>query len=83
MPTRTNSRTQVLYRAALDLPPPLAAMYREVREQRESGHIDPERLEVIAAQARGYVDDWLLRTEIAELLTGESGFAEAPAAATY
>jgi phenylalanine-4-hydroxylase len=62
---------------------PLAAMYREVRQQRESGRIDLERLEVIAAQARGHVDDWLLRTEIAELLTGESGFAEAPAAATY
>ncbi|HET7755190.1 MAG TPA: aromatic amino acid hydroxylase [Anaeromyxobacteraceae bacterium] len=65
------------------LHPALAAMYREVREQRESGRIDPERLEAIAAQARGFVDDWLLRTEVAELLTGESGFAEAPVAATY
>jgi len=65
------------------LPERLAALYREVREQRESGRIDPERLEAIAAEARRHVDDWLLRTEIAELLTGEPGFAEAPAAATY
>jgi phenylalanine-4-hydroxylase len=65
------------------LPAPLAALYREVRQQRESGRIHPERLEAIAQEARGHVDDWLLRVEIAELLTGESGFAEAPAATTY
>jgi phenylalanine-4-hydroxylase len=65
------------------LPPALAALYAEVRQQRESGRIDPERLEAIASEAREHVDDWLLRTEIAELLTGESGFAEAPGAATY
>jgi phenylalanine-4-hydroxylase len=68
---------------AAALEPALAALYREVRHQRESGRVDPERLEVIAGKARAYVDDWLLRAEIAELLTGEAGFAEAPSAATY
>jgi phenylalanine-4-hydroxylase len=65
------------------LPPRLGALYREVRQQRESGRVDLERLEVIASEARTYVDDWLLRSEIAELLTGKSGFAEAPSAETY
>ena len=65
------------------LHPRLAALYREVRQQRESGRVDPERLEALAEEARRYVDDWLLRIEIAELLTGESGFAEAPSPATH
>ena len=65
------------------LQPRLAALYAEVREMRESGEADFERLEEIAGEARGFTDDWLLRVEIAELLSPQSAGLEAPVGATY
>jgi phenylalanine-4-hydroxylase len=68
---------------AAALHPRLAELYREVRAMREAGDPDPERLEEIAAEAREHADDWLLRVEIAELLTPQTASREAPSAATY
>jgi phenylalanine-4-hydroxylase len=65
------------------LGPALAALYAEVRAMRESGEVDAERLEEIATEARTHPDDWLLRVEIAELLSPQSASREAPAGATY
>jgi phenylalanine-4-hydroxylase len=50
------------------LAPPLGELYREVRALRESGRADPRRLAEIAAEARAFPDDWLLRAEVDELL---------------
>jgi phenylalanine-4-hydroxylase len=49
------------------LHPSLAALYREVRNMRESRAVKPERLAQIAAAATDFPDDWLLRTEVDEL----------------
>jgi phenylalanine-4-hydroxylase len=49
------------------LPARLGALYAEVRAMRESGAIDRERLADVEREARGFADDWLLRTEIEEL----------------
>ena len=54
-------------RKAHALHPSLAALYREVRQMRESRIVKPERLAQIAAAARDFPDDWLLRTEVDEL----------------
>jgi phenylalanine-4-hydroxylase len=67
---------------AAALPPSLANLYREVRAMRERGEIDAERLEGIATAAREFADDWLLRVEIAELLSPATAGVEAPAGAT-
>jgi phenylalanine-4-hydroxylase len=63
------------------LHPRLAALYREVRAQRETGRVDRERLEAIAAEAREFADDWLLRVEVAELLSPDHAWE--PAGATH
>jgi len=52
-------------RKAAALPPALAARYREVRQMREEGALDRERLREIAEEAEG---EWLLLEEVAELL---------------
>jgi len=52
---------------AAALEPGLAALYAEVRRMREAGALDRDRL--LAIRAAG---DWLLRTEVDELL-GEGG----------
>lgn len=66
------------------LHPRLGELYREVRGMREAGEPDLERLEEIAREARDeHGDDWLLRVEIAELLTPATASLEAPSAATY
>ncbi|MFP2904475.1 aromatic amino acid hydroxylase [Pyxidicoccus sp. 3LFB2] len=54
-------------RKAHALHPSLAALYREVRQMRESRTVKPERLAQIAAAATDFPDDWLLRTEVEEL----------------
>jgi phenylalanine-4-hydroxylase len=53
---------------AAALPPALAALYAEVRRLRERGEAGRERLLAIRAAAERYVDDWLLRAEVDELL---------------
>jgi phenylalanine-4-hydroxylase len=65
------------------LPPALAALYAEVRAMRESGRVDLERLEEVAAAAREHPQDWLLRVEVAELLSPGTSSLEAPIGATY
>jgi phenylalanine-4-hydroxylase len=65
------------------LHPQLAELYREVRAMRETGASDPERLQEIATEARQFGEDWLLRVEVAELLSPASSSVEAPAGATY
>jgi len=57
---------------AASLPPRLAALYSEVRALRERGGASPARLLAIRAEAEGFPDDWLLRTEVDELLSGEN-----------
>jgi len=57
---------------AASLPPRLAALYSEVRALRERGGAPPARLLAIRAEAEGFPDDWLLRTEVDELLSGEN-----------
>jgi phenylalanine-4-hydroxylase len=79
--SEAEARARAHKAAALD--PRLAELYREVRAMREAGDPDPERLEEIAAEAREHADDWLLRVEIAELLTPQTASREAPSAATY
>ena len=55
-------------RKAASLPPPLAALYAEVRRLRETGEAATERLLAIRAASEPYRDDWLLRAEVDELL---------------
>ncbi len=50
------------------LPPRLAQLYAEVRRLRESGHASRERLLAIRSEAAAFEDDWLLRSEVDELL---------------
>jgi phenylalanine-4-hydroxylase len=66
-PPDAGAEARARARKASALPPALAALYREVREMRESGRVDPSRLAGIAAEARRFPDDWLLRTEVEEL----------------
>jgi phenylalanine-4-hydroxylase len=63
---------------AAALPAALAALYAEVRRMRETGGATAERLLAIRDAAARFTDDWLLRTEVDELLAGE---AAAPARA--
>ena len=57
---------------ATALPAPLAALYAEVRRLREAGGASRERLLAIRDAAERFGDDWLLRTEVDELLAGAS-----------
>jgi phenylalanine-4-hydroxylase len=57
---------------ATALHPSLAALYREVRDMRESKSVKPERLEQLARAATDFQDDWLLKREIAELKTARA-----------
>ncbi len=63
---------------ATALPAALGALYAEVRRLRESGAATPERLLAIREAAAPFSDDWLLRSEVDELLAGRDA---APAAA--
>jgi phenylalanine-4-hydroxylase len=54
-------------RKASALPPPLAALYREVRSLRESHAFDAKRLEQLTRATTSYPEDWLLRQELDEL----------------
>jgi phenylalanine-4-hydroxylase len=56
---------------AAALPAALAALYAEVRRMREAGGATVERLLAIRGAAARYADDWLLRAEVDELLSGE------------
>ncbi|HJU84115.1 MAG TPA: aromatic amino acid hydroxylase [Holophagaceae bacterium] len=49
------------------LKPEVARLYAEVRRQRESGRPDPATLSELAAAARAFPDEWLLREELQEL----------------
>jgi phenylalanine-4-hydroxylase len=53
---------------AASLPPQLAALYAEVRRVRERGDASRERLGALRERAAGFPDEWLLRSEIDELL---------------
>jgi len=64
---------------AASLPPRLAALYSEVRALRERGGASPARLVAIRAEAADFPDDWLLRTEVDELLSGAGAEAGAGA----
>jgi phenylalanine-4-hydroxylase len=68
-------------RKASALPPTLAALYREVRAMRESGTVNPARLEQIARAAADFSEDWLLRVEVEELRTAAPTPALTPAVA--
>ena len=59
-------------RKAAALPPPLAALYAEVRRLRERGQATAERLLAIREAAAEFPDDWLLRAEVDELLGPEA-----------
>jgi phenylalanine-4-hydroxylase len=61
---------------AAALPPPLAALYTEVRRSRERGEATRERLLAIRAAAERFRDDWLLRAEVDELLAPAPAPAE-------
>jgi phenylalanine-4-hydroxylase len=61
------------------LPPGLAALYAEVRRMREAGGATTERLLAIREAAARFTDDWLLRTEVDELLAGAGAGAPAHA----
>ena len=54
------------------LVPELAALYLEVRHLRESGAAAPDRLRQILATLEAHPGDWLLRTEIQELLAPQA-----------
>lgn len=64
---------------AAALPAGLAALYAEVRKMRESGSYSVERLGAIREAVRSYPEDWLLASEVTELVTGVAGSAEAHA----
>jgi phenylalanine-4-hydroxylase len=54
-------------RKAEALPPALAVLYEEARALRAAGRPDPARVEALATLAGSYPDEWLLRSELAEL----------------
>jgi phenylalanine-4-hydroxylase len=64
---------------AASLPPALAALYAEVRRLREQGGATHERLLAIREAAGRFADDWLLRTEVEELLAPQAAAQPAPA----
>jgi phenylalanine-4-hydroxylase len=66
-------------RKAAALPPRLGALYAEVRALREGGVAARERLLAIRDAAAEFAGDWLLRTEVDELLAAG---AAAPAGAS-
>jgi phenylalanine-4-hydroxylase len=55
-------------RKAEALAPGLAALYTEVRAQRETGSLRPQRLEQILQELAQFPGDWLLRCEVQELM---------------
>jgi len=55
-------------RKAAALPPRLGALYAEVRGMRERGAVERDRLLAIRDAAAEFDGDWLLRTEVEELL---------------
>jgi phenylalanine-4-hydroxylase len=57
-------------RKAAALPPRLGALYAEVRASRERGVAERDRLLAIRDAAAAFEGDWLLRTEVDELLAG-------------
>ncbi|WNG22906.1 aromatic amino acid hydroxylase [Cystobacter fuscus] len=65
--TEGEGEAQARAKKASALHPSLAALYREVRAQRESKSLDFRRLEQISHAASDFPEDWLLRTEIDEL----------------
>ncbi|HEX8538452.1 MAG TPA: phenylalanine 4-monooxygenase, partial [Cystobacter sp.] len=65
--TEGEGEAQARAKKASALHPSLAALYREVRAQRDSKSLDVRRLEQIARAASDFPEDWLLRTEIDEL----------------
>ncbi len=65
--TEGDGEAQARAKKATALHPSLAALYREVRTMREAKAVKPERLEQIARAATDFKDDWLLKTEVAEL----------------
>jgi phenylalanine-4-hydroxylase len=62
--------SQARRRRAGALPVKLGALYAEVRLLRESGLAPTPRLAQILEELRAYPEDWLLRSEVEELLTG-------------
>lgn len=69
-------------RKAAALPPRLGALYAEVRALRERGAAARDRLLAIRDAAAEFTGDWLLRTEVEELLgAGGAGGATATTAA--
>ena len=58
-------------------PPRLAALYAELRRLRESRGASVERLLAIRSAAAEFSDDWLLRTEVDELLPAGGAAAHA------
>ena len=50
------------------LKPELAALYAEVRAMRKRGHTDHARLDAIRDELKAHPEDWLLNTEIKELV---------------
>jgi phenylalanine-4-hydroxylase len=66
--TGGEGETRARAHKAAALPPPLAALYAEVRRLREEGPRAPERLLAIRDAARAFPEDWLLKTEVDELL---------------
>lgn len=59
-------------RKAAALSPRLAALYAEVRRLRERGEASRERLLAIREVAAEFRDEWLLRAEVDELLSGDA-----------
>jgi phenylalanine-4-hydroxylase len=64
------AESQARRRRAMALPLKLGALYTEVRLLRESGLAPVPRLVEILEQLQTYPDDWLLRSEVEELLAG-------------
>ena len=62
------AESQARRRKAQALSPSLGAWYAEVRRMRETGLLDPRRLEAIRVELRAHPEDWLLACEIEELM---------------
>ncbi len=60
------------------LPPRLGELYAEVRRMRESGLASRERLLAIRSEAAAFSEDWLLRSEVDELLPAIEEAAPGP-----
>jgi phenylalanine-4-hydroxylase len=68
-----DGETRARRRKAAALHPRLAELYAEVRRLRERGEATPERLLAIREAAAEFEDDWLLATEVDELLGAAEG----------